>query len=150
MHYVQKGVRFMNPYIWLGIAVALLIVELLTVGLTTIWFAVGALLAMTLAFCGVGLGWQLTVFVVVSTVLLIATRPLVQKYINSKHVKTNVDAIVGMTGRVVEAINGIEGTGAVIVDGKTWSAKAENEMTVIPVDTIVTVREVIGVKLLVK
>ena len=150
MHYVQKGVRFMNPYIWLGIAVALLIVELLTVGLTTIWFAVGALLAMTLAFCGVGLGWQLTVFVVVSTALLIVTRPLVQKYINSKHVKTNVDAIVGMTGRVVEAINGIEGTGAVIVDGKTWSAKAENEMTVIPVDTIVTVREVIGVKLLVK
>ena len=140
----------MNPYIWLGIAIALLVVELLTVGLTTIWFAAGALLAMTLSFCGAGLAWQLAIFVVVSVVLLIFTRPLVQKYINSKHVKTNVEAIVGMTGRVVEARNGIEGTGAVIVDGKTWSAKVENEMTVIPVDTIVTVQEVSGVKLLVK
>ena len=140
----------MSPYIWLGIVIVLLIVELLTVGLTTVWFAIGALLAMTLAFCGAGLAGQTTIFVVSSVVLLVFTRPLVQKYINAKHVKTNIDAIVGMTGRVVEAINGIEGTGAVIVDGKTWSARTGDEMTVIPVDTIVTVQEVSGVKLLVK
>ena len=140
----------MSPYIWLGVAVVLLIVELLTVGLTTIWFAAGALLAMTLAFCGASEIWQVVAFVVSSVVLLIFTRPFVQKYVNSKHVKTNVDAIVGMTGRVVEAINGIEGTGAVIVDGKTWSARAESETTVIPIDKIVTVKEVSGVKLLVK
>lgn len=139
----------MSPYIWLGLAIVLLVIEILTVGLTTVWFAIGALLAMTLAFCGAGLAWQTTIFVVSSVVLLVFTRPLVQKYINGKHIKTNIDAIVGMTGRVVEAINGIEGTGAVIVDGKTWSARTDNEMTVIPVDTIVTVREVSGVKLLV-
>ena len=139
----------MSPYIWLGIAVVLLIVEVMTVGLTTIWFAVGALISMTLAFCGAGEVAQVIVFVVTSVVLLVFTRPLVQKYVNNKHVRTNVDAIVGMTGRVVEAINGIEGTGAVLVDGKTWSARTEDEMKVIPVDTIVTVREVSGVKLLV-
>ena len=139
----------MSPYIWLGVAIVLLVIELVTVGLTTVWFAIGALLAMTLAFCGAGLAWQTTVFVVASVALLVFTRPFVQKYVNSKHIKTNIDAIVGMTGRVVEPINGIEGTGAVIVDGKTWSARTDNEMTVIPVDTIVTVREVSGVKLLV-
>ncbi len=140
----------MAPYIWLGIALVLLVIEILTVGLTTIWFAAGALLAMTLAFCGAGVAWQTTVFVVSSVLLLVFTRPLVQKYINGKRTKTNIDAIVGMTGRVVEAINGIEGTGAVIVDGKTWSARCEDEMAVIPVDTIVKVQEVSGVKLLVK
>ena len=140
----------MGPYIWLGIALVLLVIEILTVGLTTIWFAVGALLAMTLAFCGAGLPWQTTVFVVSSVLLLVFTRPLVQKYINGRRTKTNIDAIVGMTGKVVETINGIEGTGAVLVDGRTWSARGEDEMTVIPLDTIVTVQEVSGVKLLVK
>ena len=140
----------MEPYIWLGIMVVLMIIELATVGLTTIWFAIGALLAMILAFCGANVAWQVVVFLVVSGVLLVLTRPLVRKYINGKHVKTNVDAVVGMTGRVVEAINGIEGTGAVIVDGKTWSARASSETVIIPVDTIVTVQEVSGVKLLVK
>ena len=140
----------MSPYIWLGIAIALMVVEMMTVGLLTIWFAIGALIAMVLAFCGAGTAWQITIFLVSSAILLVLTRPLVKKYINNKHVKTNVDAIVGMKGRVVEAINGIEGTGAVLVDGKTWSAKAENDTTVIPVDKIVTVQEVSGVKLLVK
>ena len=139
----------MSPYIWLGIAIALMVVEMMTVGLLTIWFAIGALIAMVLAFCGADTAWQITIFLVSSAILLVLTRPLVKKYINNKHVKTNVDAVVGMKGRVVEAINGIEGTGAVIVDGKTWSARTDNEMTVIPVDTIVTVREVSGVKLLV-
>ena len=139
----------MSPYIWLGIAIALMVVEMMTVGLLTIWFAIGALIAMVLAFCGAGTAWQITIFLVSSAILLVLTRPLVKKYINNKHVKTNVDAVVGMKGRVVEAINGIEGTGAVLVDGKTWSAKAENETIVIPVNTIVTVREVNGVKLLV-
>ena len=140
----------MSPYVWLGIAIALMVVEMMTVGLLTIWFAIGALVAMILAFSGAGLAWQITAFLVVSTAMLILTRPLVKKYINNKHVKTNVDAIVGMKGRVVEAINGIEGTGAVIVDGKTWSAKAENETIIIPENTFVTVQEVHGVKLLVK
>ena len=140
----------MSPYIWLGIMVVLMIVELLTIGLTTIWFAIGALLAMVLSFCGAGTAWQVVVFIVSSTALLICTRPLVRKYVNGKYVKTNVDAIVGMTGRVVEAINGIEGTGAVLVDGKTWSARASSETVVIPVDTIVKVLEVSGVKLLVE
>ena len=140
----------MSPYIWLGIAIAFIIVELLTVGIVTIWFAVGALAAMVLAFCQTGLVWQIGVFLALSIVLLILTRPLVKKYVNSNHVKTNVDALIGAKGRVVEAINGIEGTGAVIVDGKTWSAKAENETIVIPVDTVVTVQEVNGVRLLVK
>ena len=140
----------MSPYVWLGIAIALMVVEMMTVGLLTIWFAIGALIAMVLAFCGAGTAWQITIFLVSSAILLVLTRPLVKKYINNKHVKTNIDAIVGMKGRVVEAINGIEGTGAVIVDGKTWSARAENETIVIPVNTFVTVQEVNGVKLLVK
>ncbi len=140
----------MSPYIWLGIALVLLVVEILTVGLTTIWFAIGALLAMTLAFCGAGVAWQTTIFVVSSVLLLVFTRPLVQKYINSKRTKTNIDAIIGMTGKVVETINGIEGTGTVVVEGKIWSARGEDEMTVIPADTLVTVREVSGVKLLVQ
>ena len=140
----------MSPYIWLAIAVAFIIIEMMTVGLLTIWFAAGALVAMVLAFCEANLAFQITAFLVVSAGLLVLTRPLVKKYINNKHTRTNVEAIVGMTGRVVEAINGIEGTGAVIVDGKTWSARALNENIRIEADTFVTVREVSGVKLIVE
>ena len=86
---------------WLGIALALIIFEIITVGLTSIWFAAGAFVAAIVSFIGGGLMAQLLAFVIISVLLLIFTRPIAVKYIFMKKEKTNIDAIVGKQGVVI-------------------------------------------------
>lgn len=83
--------------IWLALTAVLLIIEIVTLGLTTIWFAAGALFAFFAALLGMNQGIQIGVFVVVSVVLLFFTRPLAVKYLNTKTIKTNTEALVGKT-----------------------------------------------------
>ena len=135
---------------WLVAIIVLGIVEAVTVGLVTIWFALGALAALISSLFGGPLWLQILLFFVVTTVSLITTRPLVKKYFSkSSHKPTNADMVIGEMAQVTEAINNIEGTGAVKCQGKEWSARSENGEIIVE-GAIVTVVNIRGVKLIVK
>ncbi len=140
----------MESMSWLILLVLLLGIEILTLGLTTIWFAGGALVAFFAALLGAGLVVQIVLFAGVSLVLLAFTRPLAVKYLNHRTTKTNVDSIVGRHGEVVEEINNLQAQGQVKIDGMPWTARAEREEEIIPAGTVVTVVQVSGVKLIVR
>lgn len=133
---------------WLIVMVMFLVVEAVTVGLVCIWFAAGSLIALLAAMCGAQLWLQIVVFLIVSAATLYFTRPLVKRYVNSKVEPTNADMVIGKECRVTETVDNIAGTGAVYVDGKTWTARSEND-EVIQAGTLVTAKSIDGVKLIV-
>lgn len=135
--------------VWVIAMVVFLVVEAVTVGLASIWFAVGALAAMFTAMVGAVLWVQLAVFLVVSAVTLYFTRPLVKKYVNAKVQPTNADMLIGRECRVTETIDNVAGTGAVYVDGKTWTARTDDGEQ-IPEGELVIAERIDGVKLIVK
>lgn len=137
-------------YIWLGLIILFLIIEIITVGLTTIWFAGGALVALLAGCLGLGIVGQVILFLVVSFVLLLFTRPVAVKYINPRRTRTNYEEAIGQEIRVIETIDNRMGTGKALLNGIEWTARSEKEDTVIPADTIVTVVAVSGVKLIVR
>ena len=133
---------------WMGAAVILLLIEILTLGLTSIWFAGGAVLAAVTAFVGGPLLLQLAVFIAVSCLLFFFTRPLAQKYLNSSVKKTNVEALIGQHGIVRETIDNFQGKGKVYVNGMDWSAKSLHDEE-IPEGTEIVIHKIQGVKLIV-
>ena len=124
--FLKGGSTDMIPLIWVGAMVVFGVLEAATVGLTSLWFVVGALGGLLVAMCGGAIWLQIAVFFVVSIAALVAARPLVVKYINQTTVATNADRVLGSTARVTEAIDNTVPVGAVYVDGKTWSARSEN------------------------
>ena len=134
--------------IWIVAIVIFIIIEIATVGLATIWFAVGAAVAFFEALVGWPFYVQLISFIVVSVVLLIFTRPLLVKRMNLGKVKTNVDILIGKDGVVLEDIDGFE-TGLVKINGQIWTAKALNNETINKGEVIV-VDHIEGVKLIVE
>lgn len=133
---------------WMGAAVVLLLIEILTLGLTSIWFAGGAVLAAVTAFVGGPLLLQLAVFIAVCCLLFFFTRPLAQKYLNSSVEKTNVEALIGQHGIVRETIDNFQGKGKVYVNGMDWSAKSLHDEE-IPEGTEIVIHKIQGVKLIV-
>ena len=133
---------------WMGAAVILLLIEILTLGLTSIWFAGGAVLAAVTAFVGGPPLLQLAVFIAVSCLLFFFTRPLAQKYLNSSVQKTNVEALIGQHGIVRETIDNFQGKGKVYVNGMDWSAKSLHDEE-IPEGTEIVIHKIQGVKLIV-
>ena len=144
------GITAYLPVYWLIALVVFLVIEAAKHGLSTIWFAGGALVALIAAMCGAGIVIQIVLFLVVSLVLLFFTRPLAVRFLNKDTLKTNVDRVVGMEGVVTEEISNLAGTGKVSLGGNMWTARTENEGGAIPVDAVVTVLRVEGVKLIVK
>ena len=141
----------MDPvYVWLAALVLFVVIEIATMGLTTIWFAGGALIALILAILEVSFYVQLGVFLVISIVLLVSTRPLAMKFFNAERVKTNVNSIIGKQAIVVAQINNLKEEGQVIVNGMEWSARSYEEERIIPTGTVVEVKEIRGVKVIVK
>ena len=140
----------MNPMatLWLVLLILFLVAESATAAVTTIWFAAGALVAMIAALLGAQVWLQVIVFVVVSVCCLLALRPLLKKYITPKKVRTNVDAVVGSQGVVLERIDNLAGTGKVKLGGMEWTARAENN-TCIEAGTVVLVERIEGVKVFV-
>ena len=134
---------------WLAVFVLLIVIELATMGLTTIWFAGGAVAGFIASMLGANVVIQAVVFFVVSIVLLIFTRPLAVRYINSNKTKTNIDGLIGQEALVLEEINNIRETGCARLEGKEWTARSVDD-TVIPADTVVIVERIEGVKLIVK
>lgn len=135
--------------LWLVLLIILIVIELATVGLVTIWFAAGALAAGILSWFSVPVWIQFVVFFIVSIVMLVFTRPFAMKYINKNHVKTNVDSMVGKQAVVTKNIDNIKGEGQVVVQGMEWSARSEVNDQQLVVDQVVEIRAVSGVKLIV-
>lgn len=136
--------------IWLVILVICIAVEACTMGLATIWFAGGALVAAIVAYFG-GQTWlQIIAFLVVSLVLLLFTRPIAVKYFNKDRAKTNVESMIGRQAIVVSEIDNLQGIGCVSVSGNEWSARSVDEEGHIPVGSVVMVEAVNGVKLMVR
>lgn len=136
-------------FIWLGLLILFAVGEAVTVGLTSIWFAAGALAALVCALLGGPLWLQIVLFIAVSTLCLLAIRPMAQKYLNSKVEPTNADRIIGSEAVVIEPIHNLQATGAVRIGGMVWSARSGND-TSIPAGTLVKVLRIEGVKVIVE
>lgn len=135
---------------WLLLAAIFIVIEIITLGLTTIWFAGGAFVAAIAAAGGANLVIQIILFVVVSVVLLFLTRPIAVKHLNANTEKTNAEALVGAKAVVLEEINNLKETGKAKVNGMEWTARAKSDDEIIPVDSMVTITEISGVKLIVE
>ena len=139
----------MDFQFWLMAFIILVVMEFLTMGLTTIWFAIGALAAFFASLFGATFWVQIVLFLVVSLVVLVVYRPLAVKYVNSRRTKTNVDDLIGKEAKVTEKIDNLNQTGRVVLNGMDWSARTTIGGK-IDVDTIVRVIDVKGVKLIVE
>lgn len=135
---------------WLAAFIIFILIEGATMALTTIWFAGGAAVAFFAAAFYMPLKGQTVVFLIVSFVLLIFTRPFALKYVNKGAVRTNSEGLVGKKARVTVEINNDLSVGAAVINGQEWTARAAKEDVVIPVGEIVTVRAICGVKLIVE
>lgn len=140
----------MSPISWLVAFLVLLLIEIATLGLVTIWFAGACLIAMVVSALGAPLWLQLAVFVIVSVVLFVFTRPIAMKYFNKSREKTNVENVIGKYAIVTETIDNLRGTGSVQLNGLDWTARSAEEALVIEKDTKVEILEVKGVKLICK
>ena len=140
----------MEPIIWLGVLAVLLVIEGLTTALTTIWFAGGALAAAIAAGIGMGIVPQLLLFFCVSLVLLFFTRPAALKLMRKDTEKTNVEGLLGKKAVVIQKINNLAQTGQVRINDIEWMARTSDDSVTIPVDTVVIIKAVHGVKLIVE
>ena len=140
----------MKTIYWLALFVVLLVIEIITMGLTTIWFAAGALIAFVAGILGFGVTVQVVVFIVVSAVLLIMTRPLAVKYFNQERQKTNAESLIGQQALVIVDIDTLEAKGRVEIRGMEWAAKTDEPDGKIAKNTVVVVNGIQGVKLIVR
>ena len=130
--------------------VVLLIIEIITVGLTSIWAAGGALAALILNIIGVPFVGQVIAFFAVTILLLCFTRPFAMRFINTRREKTNYEGVIGKTIRVAEKVDNIAQTGMAVVNGQEWTVRAEQDEEILEVGTIAKVVNISGVKLIVK
>lgn len=136
-------------YAWLGTVIACVVIEAMTMGLTTIWFAIGAIAAWLIYLTGLGIEVQIIVFLLVSTLCLIFTRPIAMQKLKVGRVKTNADSLIGQSYKVESTIDNINNTGTVNVKGQIWTARSVDDQ-VIEKNEIVIIKEIIGVKLIVE
>lgn len=139
----------MAGMVWIGILVLMVIIEIITLGLTTIWFAGGALVAFFASLLGAGIPLQITLFAVVSLILLWGTRPYALKHFNKERTRTNVDSLIGATAIVQEDIDNLKAAGQVQVNGQEWSARSADDTRIIK-GREVLIERISGVKLIVR
>ena len=134
-------------YTWLGLMLILIAIEAMTISLTTIWLAAGALAAFILALFNVPLWVQIAVFLAVSAVLIIFTRPVAVRYLKIGSTKTSTDTLIGERGVVIMDINEYS-TGQVKVGGQVWTAVSKSGVPILK-NTEVIIDSIEGVKLVV-
>ncbi len=137
----------MASIIWIGLIVVFSVVEIITVGLTSIWFAGGALAALAASLSGLGVIGQIAVFVAVSLVLLAFTRPWALKYMKPKLVRTNYEEALEQNVCITETVDNRRGTGTAVLKGQEWTARAHEDGQILEAGTIATVRAIRGVTL---
>ena len=135
---------------WVGVIITALFIEMHTAELVAIWFIPSALVSMILAFCSVDMWIQWTVFLIMSTILLIVAFRFLRKLLLKNHgrTKTDTDILIGRPARVEENINNAQMCGAVKIDGKVWSARMSDDSEIAEVGEFVTVEYISGVKLI--
>ena len=116
-------------YLWLAVIVITAVIEIITVGLTSIWIAV---------------------FFVVTFILLYFTRPWAKKYLESRKVATNYEECIGKEVRVIEEVDNRKESGKVLYNGMEWTARAEDDEQIYAVDEVAVVSEIRGVKMILK
>ena len=134
----------MDAILWLAAVVVLLVIEIATLGLTTIWFAGIA------AVAGAGRVVQFVLFLIVSLILLIFTRPIAMRYLNTNRTRTNAESLIGKEAVVTQTIENLKNQGQVIVGGIEWTARTDDNEKMIEKDTVVEIERIEGVKLIVK
>ncbi len=139
-----------NTMVWLAAMIILIIIEIITVGLTTIWFAIGALVAIIISMLGGGIILQLTVFLLVSLGMLIFTRPLAIRYINNSRTRTNYEGIIGKVVRITQDVDNIAGQGRAVVNGQEWAVRSVDERCKITAGSLAKVVDIKGVRLVVE
>ena len=139
----------LQKIIWLVLLLLFAGAEAATVGLTSIWFAAGALCALIAALLGGALWIQIALFLAASVLCLLAVRPLARRHLNSRVEPTNADRVIGEQAQVTEDIDNIRGKGAVVIRGVTWTARSEDGLPV-PAGSLVKVLRIEGVKVFVE
>lgn len=130
---------------WLVALIVFGIVEGLTVGLTSLWFALGALVALVAALLGAPTLVQVILFLVVSGLTLAFIRPISQRLVNKQVVATNADRVIGQEAVVIEDIDNLKAQGHITVAGVQWVARSEDESP-IPTGSRVRILRIDGAK----
>ena len=136
--------------VWLVVLIVAIVVEVLTLGLTSIWFAGGALVAILATALHANIVVQVVLFFLATLLLLYFTRPIAVKYFNKDRVRTNVESLIGRQAIVISEIDNLQGIGQITVGGQEWSARNFEESKPLPVGAVVEVVAISGVKLIVK
>ena len=147
---MKKDGGSMTVMYWLGAAAIFIVIEIITMGLTTIWFAGGALVGAVMAAFSLPLWNQIVAFALVSVILLILTRPWALKYLNGRTVRTNVDSLIGQTALVTQDIDNLNAKGQVKVKGQIWTARSISDDVQLHEGQKVTIESISGVKVIVK
>lgn len=135
----------MAAVVWIVLIIVFALIEIVTVGLTSIWFAGGAVAALLCYAVGLSEVWQFIVFVAVSLILLCFTRPWAMKYLKPHLVKTNYEQAIGENVCLTETVDNIRGTGTAVYKGQEWTARACEENKIFEAGSIVKVKEIRGV-----
>ena len=134
--------------VWIILAVLFLVIELVTVGMVSLWFMIGSLAALLAAAVGAGPWLQILLFLLVSVACFALLYPKLKSFVGRNRQPTNADMVLGKTCVVTQRIDNLTDSGAVSVGGKTWSARTVNGETA-EVDSLVRVEQIQGVKLIV-
>lgn len=141
----------MDPvYFWLIAMILFIVVELATMGLTTIWFALGSLAALAVAVVDGSTLIQVIVFLAVSLITMVCFRNIALNLFNKNREKTNVEGLIGRKGIVTEDISNIHAVGQVTVAGQEWTARATDDNITLEKGEVVIIRRISGVKLIVE
>lgn len=134
---------------WLAVVAVMLVIEIFTMGLTTIWFSLGAVAAAIAAALGTPLWVQILLFSVVSVLIMLLVRPFAIKFMDKNKTKTNIEEIIGEQAEVIEDIDNQRERGKVRYRGVEWMARSVDGSK-LTVGEMVTVESVSGVKLIVR
>lgn len=136
--------------LWIIVLIVTIAIEAVTMGLTTIWFTGGAFAALIIEMLNGSVWLQITVFLLVSLILLFYTRQIAVKYFNREREKTNLDSLIGKQAVVTSSIHNLQETGQVMVDGKEWTARSSDASKTFEKEAIVRIVSINGVKLIVE
>lgn len=135
----------MEAIIWIVLTIIFAALEIATVGLTSIWFAGGALAALLCYALGLDIVWQVIIFIAVSLVLLVFTRPWALKYFKPHLVRTNYEEALEKTVCITETVDNRKSTGTAVFNGQEWTARSYVDGKVLEAGTIAKVKEIRGV-----
>lgn len=140
----------MEAMYWLIALAVLLLIEIITLGLTTVWFAGGALIAFFASLLGANLYIQIILFFIVSFLMLFITRPIAIKFVNKERVKTNYEGLIGKVVKITSKVDNYNQMGTAVVNGTEWTVRAAEDDKIMEAGTKVKIVDIVGVKLIVK